>query len=129
MTRPDPDTPPPISTRRSRRALVLLGVAIGLFIEVVAAVVWLVGFRTPGYFVTNRVDIHDVQAGVQQILTDTVTGYGATNVRDVTCNKGENPVAEKGASFSCTLTVHGVPRQVTVTFLDDDGTYQVGRPT
>lgn len=121
-------TQTPTSARRSRRFLVLLGLAIGLFVQVVAAVVWLVGFRTPGYFVTSRVDVNEVEVGVTQVLTDEVTGYGISNVKDVVCNKNQNPVARKGDSFACTFSIHGVQRQVTVTFLDDNGSYQVDRP-
>ena len=120
--------PPPVSARRSRRWWVLLGLAIGLFVQVVVAVVWVLGFRTPGYFVTTRVDVHDVEDGVHQVLTDEITGYGVSNVKDLVCNRSENPAARKGGSFGCSFTVHGVPRQLTVTFLDDNGTYQVGRP-
>ena len=120
-------TPPP-STKRSRRWWLRLGLAIGVFVQVVAATVWVLGFRAPGYFVTAKVDIDDVDAGVQQILTDDVTGYGATNVKDVVCNKGENPVAKKGDTLTCALTIHGIPQRVVVRFLDDSGTYEVGRP-
>ncbi|HLR99664.1 DUF4333 domain-containing protein [Mycolicibacillus parakoreensis] len=125
---PDADAPARPSARRSRRSWFLLGLAIGLNVQVVAATVWVLGFRTPGYFVTNRVDITEVDAGVHQVLTDAVTGYGATNVKDVVCNDGENPAPTKGDRITCELTIHGVPRHVVVRFLDDSGTYEVGRP-
>lgn len=138
MSHPVPDQPaaeapqPPSaqrpSARRSRRSWFLLGLAIGLNVQVVVATVWVLGFRTPGYFVTNRVDITEVDAGVQQVLTDVVTGYGATNVKDVVCNDGENPAPKKGDKLTCELTIHGVARHVVVRFLDDSGTYEVGRP-
>ena len=36
---------------------------------------------------------------------------------------------DPGTAFTCTLTVEGQPQQVTVTFTDDAGTYEVSRPT
>jgi len=65
---------------------------------------------------------------VQQILADQTNGYGAKNVKDVKCNDGQDPTVEKGASFNCEVSIDGTKRQVTVTFQDDRGTYEVGRP-
>ena len=64
----------------------------------------------------------------QQILTDGTNGYGAKNVKDVKCNNGQNPTVKKGASFDCDVSIDGTKRQVTVTFQDSKGTYEVGRP-
>lgn len=64
------------------------------------------------------------EQGVAQVLADS---YGATGVADVACPSGQKVV--KDATFTCTLTVKGNPQQVTVTFTDDEGTYEVGRPT
>ncbi|SDD38215.1 DUF4333 domain-containing protein [Rhodococcus tukisamuensis] len=64
------------------------------------------------------------EQGVAQVLADS---YGATDVADVACPSGQKVV--KDATFTCTLTVKGNPQQVTVTFTDDEGTYEVGRPT
>ncbi|MFE3292833.1 DUF4333 domain-containing protein [Rhodococcus sp. NPDC059234] len=64
------------------------------------------------------------QKGVAQVLTGS---YGITNITDVSCPAGQK--VEKGASFTCTLKVKGEPQKVTVTFTDDSGTYEVGRPT
>ena len=66
--------------------------------------------------------------GVQQILTDETNGYGAKNVKDVKCNNGQNPTVKKGSSFDCDVSIDGTKRQVTVTFQDNKGTYEVGRP-
>ena len=75
---------------------------------------------------------HDYESGsaneVQQILTDESNGYGAKNVKDVKCNNGESPTVKKGDTFDCEVSIDGTKRKVTVTFQDDNGTYEVGRP-
>jgi hypothetical protein len=49
-------------------------------------------------------------------------------VSDVNCNDGANPEVKEGDTFTCEVSIDGTKRQVTVTFQDDDGTYEVGRP-
>ena len=73
-------------------------------------------------------DINKAQAGVQQILSDETNGYGAKNVQNVKCNSGTDPVVKKGGSFDCSVSIDGAQKKVTVTFQDDKGTYEVGRP-
>ncbi len=92
------------------------------------AAVLLLGFWKPGFFVTTKLDVDKAQQGVQQILTDEASGYGAKNVNDVKCNNGQNPTVRKGDTFNCEVSIDGTKRQVTVTFQDDKGTYEVGRP-
>ena len=82
----------------------------------------------PGFFVTTTLDVTKAQQGVTQILTDESNGYGAKNVKDVRCNNGENPTVKKGDTFNCEVSIDGTKRQVTVTFQDDKGTYELGRP-
>lgn len=53
--------------------------------------------------------------------------YGLTDVSDVSCPSGQK--VEKDTTFTCTVLVDGDQREVTVTFTDDDGTYEVGRPS
>jgi hypothetical protein len=106
---------------------VLLGVGGGIALLIVA-VVLILGFVAPGWFVSKQLDVNAAQSGVAQILGDETNGYGAKNVSDVLCNKGENPVVKKGDSFTCDVSIDGTKRRVTVTFQDDDGTYEVGRP-
>jgi hypothetical protein len=65
---------------------------------------------------------------VAQVLSDEANGYGAKNVSDVKCNDGNNPKVEKGGNFTCDVSIDGTKRQVTVTFQDSNGTYEVGRP-
>ena len=90
--------------------------------------VLVLGFWKPGFFVTTKLDVGAAQSGVEQILTDEANGYGAKNVKDVKCNNGESPTVKKGDTFNCEVSIDGTKRQVTVTFQDDNGTYEVGRP-
>ena len=101
---------------------------IGVFATILLAVVLVLGFWEPGFFVTTKLDINKAQAGVQQILTDSTNGYGAKNVKDVKCNNGQNPTVKQGASFDCDVSIDGTKRSVTATFQDNKGTYEVGRP-
>jgi Domain of unknown function (DUF4333) len=112
----------------SKRSLALIGGIIGLLAAIVVAVVAVLGFWKPGFFVTTKLDVDAAQSGVQQILTDESNGYGAKNVKDVRCNDGQSPTVKKGETFDCEVSIDGTKRQVTVTFQDNDGTYEVGRP-
>jgi Domain of unknown function (DUF4333) len=76
----------------------------------------------------TQLDVIKAQAGVQQILTDPVNGYGLQNVSDVKCNNGDNPSAGKGDSFTCQVKVNGAKRNVNVVVVDDNGTYEIDRP-
>jgi hypothetical protein len=105
----------------------ILGVVGGLA-AVIIAVVGVLGFWKPGFFVTTKLDVDAAQTGVAQILSDEANGYGAKNVKDVKCNDGSSPTVKKGDTFDCEVSIDGTKRQVTVTFQDDSGTYEVGRP-
>ena len=110
-----------------KRTRALMGVAGAVAAAVVAAALVL-GFLWPGWFVTTKLDVNKAQAGVQQVLTDETTGYGAKNVKDVKCNHGQDPIVKKGGSFDCDVNIDGASKHVTVTFQDGKGTYEVGRP-
>ena len=112
----------------SKKSLALIGGVVGLLAALVVAVVAVLGFWKPGFFVTTKLDVGAAQSGVQQILTDESNGYGAKNVKDVKCNDGESPTVKKGGTFDCEVSIDGTKRQVTVTFQDNNGTYEVGRP-
>ena len=100
----------------------------GVLAAIIVAVV-LVLILKPGFFVTTKLDVAKAQQGVQQILTtDETSVHGAKNVKDVKCNNGQSPTVKKGATFTCEVSIDGTKRQVTVTFQDDKGTYEVGRP-
>jgi hypothetical protein len=112
----------------SKRSLAVIGGVVGLLAALIIVVVLILGFWKPGFFVTTKLDIDAAQTGVQRILTDEANGYGAKNVQNVKCNDGQNPTVKKGGTFDCEVSIDGTKRQVTVTFQDDDGTYEVGRP-
>ena len=116
---------PPAGPKRSRA---LVASVVGVFAAIIVAVVLVLGFWQPGFFVTTLLDVNKAQAGVQQILADSTNGYGAKNVKDVKCNNGTNPKVEKGKSFDCDVSIDGTKREVTVTFQDSKGTYEVGLP-
>ena len=120
--------PAPGSEEGSKRSLAVIGGVVGALAAVIVAVVLVLGFWKPGFFVTTKLDVNAAQSGVQQILTDETNGYGAENVNSVRCNNGVSPTVKKGDTFSCEVSIDGTKRQVTVTFQDDNGTYEVGRP-
>ncbi|MFN8072670.1 MAG: DUF4333 domain-containing protein [Mycobacterium sp.] len=105
-----------------------IGAILGGLGALLLGVLLVLGFWKPGFFVTTKLDVNKAQQGVQQILTDESNGYGAKNVKDVKCNNGANPTVKKGDTFNCEVSIDGTKRQVTVTFQDDKGTYEVGRP-
>jgi hypothetical protein len=115
----------PPKKKRSTGLIAGIGGAIALLL---IAVVLVLGFWEPGFFVTTKLDVNKAQTGVQQVLTDETNGYGAKNVQNVKCNNGSDPVVKKGGSFDCSVSIDGAQKKVTVTFQDDKGTYEVGRP-
>lgn len=119
---------PPGAAEASAKSTRVIGGVLGGLAALLLAVVLLLGFWKPGFFVTTKLDVNKAQEGVQQILTDESGGYGAKNVKDVKCNNGANPTVKKGDTFNCEVSIDGTKRQVTVTFQDDKGTYEVGRP-
>lgn len=116
------------SAKGSKRSMAIIGGVVGVFAVLIIGVVLVLGFWEPGFFVTTKLDVNKANAGVQQILTDETNGYGAKNVKDVNCNNGSNPTVKKGATFECTVSIDGASKRVTVTFQDNKGTYEVGRP-
>lgn len=93
-----------------------------------AALIVAVGVIAVGISSGDKLNIQAAQEGVTEILTDKVNGYGFTDVGDVTCNDGQDPEVEQGATFNCNVMIYSATRQVTVTFTDDHGTYEVGSP-
>ena len=112
----------------SKSSLAVLGAVIGVLAAIIVAVVLVMGFWKPGFFVTTKLDVNKAQQGVKDILTNQTTGYGVENVTDVKCNGGKNPTVKKNDTFTCDVSVDGTHKQVTVTFQDNNGTYEVGRP-
>ena len=70
----------PAAEEGSKRSLAVIGGVIGLLAAIIVAVVLVMGFWKPGFFVTTKLDIDAAQTGVQRILTDEANGYGAKNV-------------------------------------------------
>lgn len=119
---------PPGAEDASKKSARAMGTILGGLGAVLLALLLVLGFWKPGFFVTTKLDVNKAQQGVQQILTDEANGYGAKNVTDVKCNNGANPTVKKGDTFNCEVSIDGTKRQVTVTFQDNKGTYEVGRP-
>ena len=119
---------PPGAEEGAKKSGRMIGTILGGLGALLLALLLVLGFWKPGFFVTTKLDVNKAQQGVQQILTDDSNGYGAKNVKDVKCNNGANPTVKKGDTFNCEVSIDGTKRQVTVTFQDDKGTYEVGRP-
>lgn len=86
-------------------------------------VLGIIGFFVITALGSKTLDATAAEAGVAKVLTQS---YGATAVDDVSCPGGQK--VESGKSFDCTVTVDGQHRSVTLTFTDDQGTYEVSRP-
>ena len=121
--------PPPTTPRREprqpdRRLL------IGAVVAVVAVAVIGTGLWAWSRADTNssRLDVHQAESGVAQILSDPINGYGANRVVAVACNNGRNPVVRAGATFTCAVEINDTLRRVIVEFTDDNGTYAVDGP-
>lgn len=123
-----PQQYPPYEQPGKKRPVGLIAGVGGGIALLLVVVVLVLGFWQPGLFVTTKLDVSKAQAGVQQVLSDETNGYGAKNVKDVKCNHGQNPTVKKGATFDCDVSIDGAPKHVTVTFQDNKGTYEVGRP-
>jgi hypothetical protein len=112
----------------SKRSKGFIGAVAGGIALLFVVVILVLGFVAPGFFITTKLDVNKANSGVQSILTDETSGYGAKNVKDVKCNGGSDPTVKKGGTFDCAVSIDGAAKHVTVTFQDDKGTYEVGRP-
>jgi hypothetical protein len=90
---------------------------------VVLAVVGVLGFVTPGFFMSRVFDRGAVEQGVAQVLTQ---DYGIANVGGVACAEGI--AVRAGSSFECDATIDGQPVRVPIQITTDQGNYEVGRP-
>jgi len=113
---PLPDAP--ARSGRSKLPFVLGGIGV-----LVVVVVLVLGFVTPGFFLSRVFDTAAVQAGVQKVLTDS---YGVRGVTAVTCER--NIAVTEGAAFTCDATINGQPAKIPVRITSSDGNYEVGRP-
>lgn len=124
-----PSTPAPASTadqpKKSKHWPLVIAVLLGALLAVVVAAVVVLTVRSSN---SKELDVAKAESGVRQILTDPTQGYDVENITDVKCNGGDNPAVKKGDTFTCQVKVNGAKRQVTVLFVDDNGTYEVDRP-
>ena len=87
----------------------------------VVVAVLVLGFVTPGWFVTRVFDPAAVQTGVAKILTD---DYGAEGVADVRCP--EESGSRRARRSPATRTIDGDPVKSPVRVTDGNGRYEVG---
>ena len=106
---------------RSGRSLLLVTAGMAAVVLVVVAVL---GFVTPGFFVTRVFDTVAVEAGVERVLT---SDYGLQDVSGVTC--GDRIEVAEGATFTCRATVGVEQVSVPVRITSDSGAYEVGPPS
>ncbi|AEV71595.1 hypothetical protein MycrhN_0967 [Mycolicibacterium rhodesiae NBB3] len=98
-------------------------------VAVIGALALVGGLWVTGSFGSGTVlDVGKAEAGVKQILSDPINGYGANQVSSVKCNGGKDPEVKQGEGFSCDVTINGAKRKVQVVFRDDAGTYEVDGP-
>ena len=77
---------------------------------------------------TKKLAVAEIQTEVRKVLVDRVTGYTSGDITNVTCNNGQDPTVKQGGSFTCNVTDRAKQHQLTVTFTDGSGTYEVGLP-
>ncbi|GGM71545.1 hypothetical protein GCM10012275_47510 [Longimycelium tulufanense] len=111
-------TPATAPKKKSAMPWLLTGAVV-----VVVAVVLVLGFVWPAWFMTKVFDEAAVQNGVHKILTE---HYNLTRVENVSC-PADQPV-KTGTTFTCELTVDGKPKKVTITVKSDSGEYEVPQP-
>lgn len=114
-----PPPPPPPPKRKSRTPWIVGALLAALL----AAIVLVLGFVTPGLLIKTVFDADGVGKGVRQILHDS---YRLDGVQSVSC-PADQPV-KASHSFDCRVTIGGQPQLVTVTVTDADGRYEVSRP-
>lgn len=111
------------SSGRTKRAMQVIAA-----LAVAAAALLVLGLWKPGFLNTTKLDLTIAQRDIEQLLSDRANGYGLTAVADVKCNNGENPTVRPGTTFTCTVSIGGSPRHVTVTFDNSAGDYTVSLP-
>ncbi|MEX7473045.1 DUF4333 domain-containing protein [Mycobacterium adipatum] len=119
---PTPHRAAPTRSGPDRRT-VFIGAGVAVVLVVVALGVWQFLFRD-----TTVIPLAQAEAGVREILTDPINGYGTNSISALRCNDGKDPSATKGASFTCAVEIDGTVRHVYVEFQDDKGTFAVDGP-
>ncbi|WP_132994295.1 DUF4333 domain-containing protein [Gordonia zhaorongruii] len=104
----------------------LLAIGGGV-LALLAAIILITAFVWPNW-AKGGLSQESVESGVQSILNQPEPdGYGIQDVKDVECPSGQD--AEEGVTFTCSVSVDGANKNVTVTVKDSDGTFEVSRPT
>lgn len=106
------------------KPFLIAGAVVAVLLVVIVGVLIAIGANQD----VKKIAVADVQTEVQQVLVDRVTGYSSGDITDVKCNNGQDPTVKNGGSFTCNVTVRGKPHELTVTFKDANGTYEVGLP-
>ena len=105
------------------RRTVLIGAGVAVALVVVGVGLWQFLFRD-----ATVINVEQAEAGVREILSDPINGYGANSISALRCNDGRDPSAAKGDSFTCAVEIDGTVRHVYVEFQDDNGTFAVDGP-
>lgn len=114
---------PQLNGPKKSRTGLIIGIAAAAIIAIVALVL-IIGYFT-GAFFGKKFDNTKVNEGVTKVLKDS---YNETDTKDVSCNTDGVKVKE-GETFTCSATIGGKQKTVSVKVLDDEGKYQVGAPS
>ncbi|NMD54193.1 MULTISPECIES: DUF4333 domain-containing protein [Tsukamurella] len=114
---------PPLGGPKKSKTGLIIGIAAAAIIAIVA-IVLIVGYAT-GAFFGKKFDNAKVNEGVTKVLKDS---YNETDAKDVAC-KTDGVKVKTGESFTCSATIGGKEKTVSVKVLDDEGKYQVGAPS
>jgi hypothetical protein len=95
----------------------------GASVLVLVGMIAVLGFVTPGFFVTKVFDPVAVQNGVRSVL---VGDYRLTGVHEILCPADQRVLP--GRDFTCVARIGGSAAQVRVIIRDADGHYLVSRP-
>ncbi|MEX3654811.1 DUF4333 domain-containing protein, partial [Mycolicibacterium fortuitum] len=117
--------PSPRGPKPSDRRLLIGAAAAVVALAVIGAGLWAWSRADTN---STRLDVHQAESGVAQILSDPINGYGANRVAAVACNNGKDPVVRAGATFTCAVEINDTLRRVNVEFTDNNGTYAVDGP-
>lgn len=94
-------------------------------VVVVLAIVAILLWVWPGWLSKKVFDQNAVQSGVVNLIK---TDYNL-NATAATCPDAHNTEVKSGNTFSCTVTIDGAQKNVTITVKDDKGTYEVSPPS